>query len=92
MRRKRVNARVHVHMCVCVCVCVCIYICTYIHTYIHIYTCIYMCIHVLICTPRLAVGCIWAFGGFVPEACVNGELGDNFAYNTMWCVRAAPCC
>lgn len=32
----------------------------------------------------LAVGCIWAFGGLVPEACRDGSMGDNFAYNTMW--------
>jgi len=36
----------------------------------------------------LIVGCIWAFGGLVPEACRNGEMGDNFAYDTMWWVCA----
>jgi hypothetical protein len=36
----------------------------------------------------LIVGCIWAFGGFVPEACINGAMGDNFAYKTMWWVCA----
>lgn len=36
----------------------------------------------------LIVGCSWAFGGFVPEACRHGEMGDNFAYNTMWWVCA----
>jgi hypothetical protein len=34
----------------------------------------------------LIVGCVWAFGGFVPEACRDGTMGDNFAFNTMWCV------
>jgi hypothetical protein len=38
----------------------------------------------------IAVGCIWAFGGFVPEACINGAMGDNFAYRTMWCVLEMP--
>lgn len=36
----------------------------------------------------LIVGCIWAFGGFVPEACRKGEMGDSFAFDTMWWVCA----
>jgi len=36
----------------------------------------------------LFVGCIWAFGGFVPELCRNGEMGDRFAFDTMWWVCA----
>jgi hypothetical protein len=26
----------------------------------------------------------------VPEACINGAMGDNFAYRTMWCVLEMP--
>mmetsp|Transcript_35423 Transcript_35423/g.87104 ORF Transcript_35423/g.87104 Transcript_35423/m.87104 type:complete len:268 (+) Transcript_35423:1-804(+) len=36
----------------------------------------------------LAVGCFWAFGRYVPDACVHGEMGNNFAYKTMWWVCA----
>jgi hypothetical protein len=34
------------------------------------------------------VGCVWAFGGFVPKDCVSGGMGNTFAFSTMW--YAAP--
>ena len=34
----------------------------------------------------LAVGCVWSFGGFVPETCRQGHTGDPFAFNAMWWV------
>jgi hypothetical protein len=36
----------------------------------------------------LAVGCVWSFGGFIPETCRQGHTGDPFAYNAMWWVCA----
>lgn len=34
----------------------------------------------------LAVGCFWSFGHYVPDACQQGMMGDNFAFSTMWSV------
>lgn len=34
----------------------------------------------------LGVGCVWSFGGFVPNTCIQGTVGDPFAYNAMWWV------
>eukprot|EP00284_Hemiselmis_tepida_P005822 CAMPEP_0174929502 /NCGR_PEP_ID=MMETSP1355-20121228/27332_1 /TAXON_ID=464990 /ORGANISM="Hemiselmis tepida, Strain CCMP443" /LENGTH=236 /DNA_ID=CAMNT_0016175713 /DNA_START=51 /DNA_END=757 /DNA_ORIENTATION=- len=34
----------------------------------------------------LALGCFWSFGGYVPAACVDGSMGDSFAFHTMWWV------
>jgi len=34
----------------------------------------------------LILGCIWAFGGFVPKDCVSGNMGSTFAFSTMWWV------
>jgi len=34
----------------------------------------------------LILGCVWAFGGFVPKECVAGEMGSSFAFSTMWWV------
>jgi hypothetical protein len=36
----------------------------------------------------LCVGCVWSFGGFVPQVCTQGGVGDPFAYNAMWWVCA----
>eukprot|EP00960_Hanusia_phi_P023431 691858-Hanusia_phi.AAC.2 len=36
------------------------------------------------CLTGFPVGCLWVFGGFVPEPCIDGRIGDNFAYSTMW--------
>ena len=36
----------------------------------------------------LCVGCVWSFGGFVPEVCTQGKVGDPFAYTAMWWVCA----
>ncbi len=37
-----------------------------------------------------AVGCVWAFGGFVPKECAAGGMGSAFAFNTMWCAISPP--
>jgi hypothetical protein len=34
----------------------------------------------------LILGCVWAFGGFVPRDCASGAMGSSFAFNTMWWV------
>lgn len=34
----------------------------------------------------LILGCVWAFGGFVPKDCVSGGMGNTFAFSTMWWV------
>jgi len=36
----------------------------------------------------LGVGCVWSFGGFVPDKCIQGTVGDPFAYTAMWWVCA----